>query len=342
MRRRSLLMQIGIGLAAGPAILGRARPAAAQELEKVTVRLDWVTWGGHAPFYLPMAKGWYKAAGLDVEIEPGNGSVTTVQLVGAGNFDIGHASLAVMMLGRDKGMSVRAIAGFVRKNDIGLVVPMDSPIRSPKDTAGKKLLYTAGSLEAPFIDKFLAAGGLTRDKVDLVNVDAAAKTPTYVKGEADGEFTSVPYALPYTAARPSRGVLFADYGLQTPGFGLFSTEDRIKARGAVLGKFATLVSGAWEYITSGHEDEGVQAVIAAKPEEKLDRKVLREHIEVFRPYLTSDASKGLPVGVMAPQDWQLAVEAMTEVKMIQPGAKAGDFYTNDLLDRAKIEALRGA
>ena len=329
---------MGLGLAAAPLFWGRVSPAAAQTLEKVTLQLDWVAWGGHAPFYLAQQKGWYRSSGLDVDIQEGNGSVTTVQLVNGGNFDVGHANLAVMMQARDKGMGVRAIAGFVRKNDVGLLVPKDSALRTPKDLAGRKFLYTAGSLEAPFIDKFLAAGGLTRGQVELVSVDAAAKTPTYVKGEGDGEFTSVPYALPYTAERPSRGILFADYGQQFPGFGLLTTDDKIKARGAVLGKFATVVSGAWQYIVAGHEEEGVAAMIAAKPQQKLDPKVLREHIEVFKPYFTTAASQALPIGVMAPQDWELAVKTMRDVNLLKPEAKADDFYTNRLLDVARNQA----
>ncbi|HTP81530.1 MAG TPA: ABC transporter substrate-binding protein [Alphaproteobacteria bacterium] len=340
MNRRRLLKNVGFGLVAGPALMSRALRAA--EAEKITVRLDWVTWGGHSPFYLALKKGWYKDAGLDVTIEEGNGSVTTIQLVNSGNFDVGHANLAAMMQAKVKGLSVRAIAGFVRKNDVGVLVPVDSPWKTPKDLAGKKLLYTAGSLEAPFIDKFLASGGLTRQQVELVSVDAASKNTLFVKGAADGEFTSVPYALPYTSARPARGILFADNGMQFPGFGLISTDDKIKARGAAIGKFATLVSAAWQYIVGGHENEGVQAIMDARAQQKLDPAILRSQIDAFKPYFTSDASKDLPIGVMAPEDWQLAIKTMREVGLLPQDAKADDFYTNSLLDAGRIKQLGGA
>src|SRR2546421_2086087 len=123
------------------------------QAEKLSVRLDWTPWGSHAPIHLAAQKGWFKQAGLDVEVEDGNGSVTTVQLVGAGKFDVGHASLAPMMIARDKGLEVKAIANFVRKNDIGLLVPRGGAMKGPKDLAGKKIVFTAGSLEAPFLDQ---------------------------------------------------------------------------------------------------------------------------------------------------------------------------------------------
>jgi NitT/TauT family transport system substrate-binding protein len=310
--------------------------AQAQTPEKVTVRLDWTPWGVHAPFHLAAQKGWFRAAGLDVEMEDGNGSVTTVQIVGQGRFDIGHASLAPMMIARDKGLPVRAIANFARKSDVGLLVPQGSGIISPKQLAGKKLVFTAGSLEAPFLDAFLAAGGLKRDQLELLNVEAAAKTSTYVAGRADGVFSTVPFVLPLVAAgRPADAILFADYGLEFPSFGLFATEDRIRQRGAALGKFASVVSGAWRYVYEGHEDEGVQAIIAARPQARLDPKILRGQIDSVKPFFVTKASDGKPIGWMMEEDWSAAVKTLASAQLIKSGG-ASDFFTNALLDQRTI------
>src|SRR3546814_2481972 len=63
--------------------------------EPLAVRLDWTPWGIHGAFHLSKSKCWYEQAGLDVTLEDGNGSVTTVQIVGSGDsFDVGHAALA--------------------------------------------------------------------------------------------------------------------------------------------------------------------------------------------------------------------------------------------------------
>jgi NitT/TauT family transport system substrate-binding protein len=305
--------------------------------EKISVRLDWTPWGVHAPFHLAAQKGWFRAAGLDAELEDGNGSVTTVQIVGQGRFDVGHASLAPMMIARDKGLPVRAIANFARKSDVGLLVPHGSGITSPKQLAGKKLVFTAGSLEAPFLEAFLATGGLTRDQLELLNVDAAAKTSTYLAGRADGVFSTVPFVLPIVAAdRPADAILFADYGLEFPSFGLFATEENIKQRGAALGKFADIVAGAWRYIYEGHEDEAVQAIIAARPQARLNPKILRGQIDALKPFFTTKASEGHPIGWMAEADWVAAVETLGSAQLVKGSAPAGDFFTNTLLDTRTI------
>src|SRR5689334_11073778 len=182
--------------------------------DAVRVRLDWTPWGDQAPFHLAQQSGLFKKYDLDVSIDDGNGSVATVQIVGNGEYDVGFASLAPMAIARSKGLPVKAFAGFVRQNDIGLLVPADGGIKTPADLKGKKIASTAGSLEAPFIDRFLAAGKLTRADVEVLNVDAAAKTGTYIAGRADGAFSSVPFFLPVAKKlRPSISINFADYGL---------------------------------------------------------------------------------------------------------------------------------
>jgi NitT/TauT family transport system substrate-binding protein len=313
---------------------------ASAQTEKITVRLDWTPWGSQAAIHLASHKGWFKQAGLDVEVEDGNGSVTTVQLVGAGKFDVGSASLAPMLIARDKGLPVKAIASFARKNDIGLLVPRGT-MKGPKDLAGKKIIFTAGSLEAPFLDTFLAAGGLKREQVELISVEAAAKVPSYAASRGDGVFSTVPFVLPAVeATRPSDAILFSDYGLQFPSFGLLSSEEKIKARGPALRRFASIVAGAWQYIADGNENEAVQAIIAQRPQAKLDAKVLRGQIDSFKTFFDTPASKGLQMGMMAEADWAAAVKTMAAVKLIKD-AKASEFYTNELLDPALIRKPAG-
>lgn len=310
-------------------------PASAADL--IRVRLDWTPWGNQAPFHLAAKKGLFAQNGLDVEIVDGNGSVSTVQIVGNGEYDVGHASLAPMAIARAKGLPVKAIAAFVRQNDIGLLVPKDSGIRTPADLKGKKLVFTAGSLEAPFIDRFLASGGLKRADVELVSVDAAAKAGTYMMNRADGAFSSIPFLLAVVdAQRPSTAIKFADYGLAFPSFGLFATEKTLAEKGDALRRFASIVAGTWTYVFAGHEDEAVEAIIAARPNAKLNPAILRAQIETLRGLVATPATKDKPMGVMAAEDWTTALTVLSEGGLIPAGQSVEGYYTNALLDPALI------
>lgn len=336
-RRASLL---GAAALAISALFGSAA-ATAQALEPVKVRLDWTPWANHAAVHLAQQKGWYRQAGLDVTLEDGNGSVTTVQIVGSSNaFDVGQAALAPMMIARDKGLPVKALAVFLRKNDIGVLVPADSGITGAAGLKGKKVGYTAGSLEAPFIDAFLATGKLKRDDVELVNLDAASKAANYAVGRTDAVFSTIPFVLPTTnRSRPSRAVLFADAGLNMPSFGLVATESKLAERGEVLGRFASVVARAWEYIYAGHEDEAVDAIIAQRPQARLDKSVLRDQLDTLKMFF--DVPAGGRIGAPLPRDWEVAVKTLSSVQLISPARPASEYYVSGRVNPAAFDKLAG-
>ncbi|QHI99682.1 ABC transporter substrate-binding protein [Xylophilus rhododendri] len=313
--------------------LSLATGALAQGMDKLKVRLDWTPWGVQGAMHLAQQKGWFAAAKLDVEMEDGNGSVTTVQLVGSGDqFDIGHAALASMMIARDKGLPVKAVAVFARLSDVGLLVPTGAGIKGPADLKGKKVVYTAGSLEAPFIDSFLAAGGLKRGDLELVSVDAASKAGTYMAGRADAAFSTIPFFLPVVSqSRPSEGIRFADYKLNMPSFGLFATESKIAAKREAIARFSSVVSAAWQYIYEGHEDEAVEAIVAQRPQAKLDKKVLRGQIDALKGFFKLPAPAGSPLGTPVAEDFTVAVKTLTDAGLMKNSKDGKDFFEPGLV-----------
>ena len=326
--RRSLLAALPLSVAA----IHTTRAA-----EPFRVRLDWALWGAHAPFYLALARGWFTRNGLDVSIEDGTGSVSCVQIVGNGQYDAGHASLAPLAIARGKGIPVKAIAAFARQNDIGAVLPIEAKIDSIQGLRGRKLLFTPGSLETPFIDSFLAAGGLKREDVDLVSVEASAKLGSYVAGRADGVFTSIPNILPMAAKlRPSMAIRFADHGLTMPSFGLLASERMISDNPDALRRFASVVAGAWTAIVAGQQDEAVAGIQKARPEMRMSAQVLRGEIDLLAEFFHTPATAGLPLGVMADADWDAASQNLAKAQLIPAAAPGSSYYTNSMLDPGLI------
>ena len=103
-RFRQAILQVATGIAALSSLCGFGPHAAAQEAIKV--RMDFFPYALHAPFHYAVAQGWYKEQGLDVKVDDGNGSVTTVQLVGEGSYDFGLANLSTTAKGISKGVNV--------------------------------------------------------------------------------------------------------------------------------------------------------------------------------------------------------------------------------------------
>jgi NitT/TauT family transport system substrate-binding protein len=341
-RSRSLAFSQNF-LLAGLTLLSGTADAA--DAEKLTVQMEWTTLGYHAPFYLAVGKGWFKDAGLDVSITPGSGSNTTVQLVAGGKSDIGHASLASMAFARGQGVPVIATANFFRTGDICLLVPNDSPMRTVADLRGKRLVATAASMEAPFIDAFLAAGGLTRGDVQVQHIDFVARNSIYARGEVDGIFgTPVGTGVQLEKLRPSRCILFADYGLNLPGFGIFATREMLEKRGKALRAFSSIVAGSWSYIISSptRMEEAIDVLAKARATDRLDRADLMKQLQASIPFLHSKRTRDTPIGVGNADDWADAIAVMEKAKVINPGTKPTDYFTNDYLDLDLIRRIGGS
>ena len=90
--------------------------AAAHADEAVTVRLKWFNQAQFAGFYVAQEKGYYKAVGLDVNIQPGGPDFPAVQMVTGGNEQFGVTGADQILIARSKGVPVVALAVIYRRN----------------------------------------------------------------------------------------------------------------------------------------------------------------------------------------------------------------------------------
>ena len=178
-------MKIKTFLAAVAIASGAFQVTYAAAEEALKVRLDYLPWGIHAALHLAQEKGWFKEAGLNVEITDGKGSGLTIQQVASGEIDVGQVQLNAVVVARNQGIPVKAIAGFVRRGDLGAIVPDDGKINSVKDLAGKKVAYVAATSLGSLAEPFLIAGGVAKKDINLVNVDASSQMSVYTSGVAE-------------------------------------------------------------------------------------------------------------------------------------------------------------
>ena len=303
----------------------------AQAQEKIKFLLDFAPWGGHAAAHLAVQKGWFKEEGLDVEVLDGRGSVSTIQLVGAGQADVGMAQLGPMATARTTAnLPLKSIAGWMRKGDLAVLVDSRANLNTVKDLAGKKLALFAASPFVPFLDMFFKNGGITKEAAQLVYVDPSAMVTAYTSGQADGVMTAGPYGMAIAElVRPTKLILAADYGIAYPSYGLFATESTIAQKKEALRKLVKVQVRAWNYIYDGHVDEGVDAIIKQRPDAKLNPVVLKRHLELYRDFFETPNTKGKTFGWQADADWKEALESMERAGLIKAGWKTSDFFTND-------------
>ena len=329
MNRRSLsrwLLQAlaGSTLAAITGGSALAQPA----LMSLSFMLDFTPHGLHAPYFLAQQKGWFKEAGLNVTIQDGKGSVSVIQLAGAGKIDVGHAALGAMAIAQTKGVPVKAVSSILRLNPVGVLFSKGAGFKSPADFKGKEVVYTASSLESPFVDSFLAAGQLKRSDVKLLATDLPSKISTYFSGKGDAVVAPIPYMMAIMGGkRESDWLRFTDFGMPMLDYGMVAGDDTIKAKPEALTAFNKVVARAFAYVQDGHLDEGVKAIIDARPEVQLNKDVLAAQFKAYAQYIVSPSTQGKPVGFISAKDFEDTAATLKKFELIPATAKPTDFYT---------------
>jgi len=98
-----------------------------------------------APIYLGKEKGFFSSRKIELTLESGQGGAAIVPGVVSGQFQFGFSNVTSLMVAQNQGVPIRGVANGVASTgkdgeDFGaVVVKGDSPIRSAKDLAGKKV-----------------------------------------------------------------------------------------------------------------------------------------------------------------------------------------------------------
>ena len=274
---------------------------AAAGLEKISVRLDWLAGAYHAPLFVALERGYYKEAGLDVQISNGQGSISTLQVVGSGNDTIGLANISALTLAAAKGLPVVAIAGLIQRAPEAVISLESAGIRSPADLEGKRWGAVAGDEAQRLFVAFAEKNGIDMKKIHKVSLNHSAAITSLLNGDVDFICAwALQDGLKVAKVKAiSPPMLFAESGLNTLGTSFFVTRDTLAAKGDALRRFIKATARGAEAVTS-EPAVGVDAVMRARPEGSRD--VLAEEIAGLPPYLHTPASEGHPFGWLAPTD----------------------------------------
>jgi putative hydroxymethylpyrimidine transport system substrate-binding protein len=258
-------------IAATLAFLFAASPVMAQD--KLTVLLDWFVNPDHAPLIVAQEKGFFKAAGLEVElIAPADPSLPP-KLVAAGKADLAVSYQPQLHVQVGQGLPLIRIGTLVSTPLNSLVVLRDGPIKKIADLKGKKVGFSVGGFEDALLQTMLVKHGLTLKDVELINVNFSL-SPALIAGKVDaviGAFRNFELNQMDIIKRPGRAFFPEEEGV--PAYDeLIVVAKKDKAHDPRYRRFLDAVENAVTFLIN-HPDDAWKLFI--KNNKKLDNELNR-------------------------------------------------------------------
>jgi len=139
--------------------------------DKLTLILDWFVNPDHGPIIIAREKGYFKDAGLEIEIIPPADPADPPKLVAAGEADIAVSYQPQLHLQVHAGLPLVRVGTLVATPLNCLLVLADGPIKSVADLAGMKVGFSVAGVEEALLGAILKPHGLGMNDVELVNVN---------------------------------------------------------------------------------------------------------------------------------------------------------------------------
>lgn len=271
---------VGAALAGAVALAG-ATPAAAQTPIKFT--LDWVFQGPTSPFLVALDKGYYKAEGLDVTMDPGQGSAGAVQRVATGAYDIGFADVNSLIEYNAKNAGKEILCVFMAYDfpPFGVHALKKSGIAKPADLAGKKLGAPVFDASFRLFPAFAKKTGVDAKSVQHVNLTPQLREQSLVQGTVDfisGHYFSSILDLKARGVKAEDVVSFnySDYKMDVYGNGIIVSPALAAKPEAVTG-FLRATAKAWKEVAA---NPALGIAAAKKRDPLIDEKLETERLDM--------------------------------------------------------------
>jgi putative hydroxymethylpyrimidine transport system substrate-binding protein len=332
-RRRALLVGGAIMAALALAACGEKKDAvapAATQTQPLNLMLDWLPNADHVGLYAALANGDFTQAGLSVRVHVPTDPATPLQLLAAGKVDAAISYEPELLLARDAGEPLVAIAAIVQRPLTAIVSLHSKHITTPRQLRGKRIGNAGIPYQQAYLRTILAHAGVPEHTVKEVNVGANL-VPAMVSGRVDATLGAYwnyeAIQLRQEGKRPNV-IHVENAGVPTyDELVVVVRENEIANQTGELRRFVQALGRGYQAVRANPE-AGVQALVRANPTltPRLQLASVKATLPWFFPAATS-----LPWGWQDQKRWNAFGEWMLHQHLIKSASAIASASTNQLL-----------
>lgn len=293
--------------------------------QKVSLQLDWKMQFENAGFIMAKEKGFYKEAGLDVDILEYKSNIDIVSNVlnSSSNYGIYQSNLSIQ---ERKLKPIVILATYLQKSP--LVFISHTNIKKPQELLNKKIMITDNELKYSSLGLFLNHYNINKTNSKIIehsfNLDA------FINKEVDimSAFTSNQlYELhkkniPYYIIEPF------DYGFNMSAANLFTSKEEILNHPQRTKKFIEASNKGWEYALK-NVDETINILIS-KYSVKKSKDALAFEASELKKLMMLDFFK---IGEINSELTKLTFRQLKKSGFIDKNEELGDFTFDDVVKK---------
>jgi ABC-type nitrate/sulfonate/bicarbonate transport system substrate-binding protein len=311
--------------------------AQANQPTKINVMLDWTPNTNHLGLYVAQAKGYYKEANLEVEIQPA-GDVQVEQVVASGKAEFGISYQEQTTYSRAANVPIVSVAAIIQHNTSGFASLHDKkPLKSPADLDGLRYGAFGSQVEKPILNILIqcAGDGKTVDNIQFIDIGFVDPLPLMERDRID--FVWLFYAWDGLRAKLQNHtmdfIMLKDYQQCVPDYYtpvLITNDQMIKDHPDVVKAFVQATAKGYTDAIANPE-EAADILLKAAPD--LDAALVKESAKWLANQFQAEAPRW---GEQKPEVWDAFTEFLVKNKALDKAIDTKAAFTNDFLPEAPV------
>lgn len=299
---------------------------ASNALTKVRFQTDWFPQPEHGGYYQALAKGYYAAEGLDVEILPGGPNAQVMTTVAVGRADIGMTNGDDVIVAVARGVPIKMVGAEMQRDPQGILFHAEHPLKDLSDLQGKTLMAGAGSTWIAVLQKKL---GVEFKLIPLVG--DLARFMNNKEFVQQCFVTNEPFFVKQRGAEA--GALLIASDTYEPYRVMFTGQDFLAKNPEVVRKFVRASVRGWvDYL--GGDPSPANQLLAAKRND-LTPEFMAYSIKAMNDYrlVSGDPAKGEAAGQLTAARLEKQIKLLQEVGVLDKPVAVADVATFEFLPK---------